>query len=167
MQAARLSERKKADRARMATMLAEIVTNAGGNATIEEQPYGDMCPRMIMVRIAAPGGARVNVDFDGESCQPDVFLLSWHIDTNSDDRFNPAYWRSINEIHHSKATVIANGFSRLCQFIAQDVAACVDGRAYSEELKARHIAKEGTAAERNARFASWRDELAAGKESVA
>ena len=91
-----LSETRKADRPKMAAKLAEVVRAAGGQAKIAPVPYKQDA---ILVSIIPPGGGRVSVDFDGKSSQPNVFVLNWCIDIDSDDRFNPVHWASINNYH--------------------------------------------------------------------
>ena len=154
------TERRKADREAMAKELVEAVIEAGGKAQISRDA------QFIEIHISVPGGAIISVDFDGKSRQPDIHVCTWNVASDSDSRFADIIG-NVNEFHHAKANVVADGFDALKSELVADIAHFVDGCGYSEERKAYHIAKNGTAAERNARFEKWRQELKAEKRTDA
>jgi hypothetical protein len=156
-----LTERKKADRLAMAAALEKLILAHG--ATFERLEPAPLSPRAIWLQVRAPRGLCVTVDLDGDSCQPDVHVLSWHIAQDSDARLSDrlALMGSINTHHWSKATMIAEGFESLCRALEFGLEAARDGSAFSPEREAAAIAKNGTAAERQARFDAWRDEVLA------
>lgn len=120
-----LSEKRAKDRATMADTLESALTQAG--AVIERNP--DVGPREIELLVSVAGGARVRVDFDGESVQPDVFVLGWHIDYKSDATF-AACMGDVNPFHHSKVTKVAYGFPHLVEMMTRDVSKLVSGEGY-------------------------------------
>lgn len=158
--AQQLTERRKADRAKMADMVHALALEMGAAATIEHQPFGEIHPHMIAVQIRTDRGLCLTVDFDGESCQPDVHVLSWHTALDVDTCLADAFG-SVNQSHYSKATDVAHGLDSLLAVLRQKLAMCADGSAYSAEREAASIAKNGTAAERAAQAAAWRAEMAA------
>ena len=120
-----LTEKRAKDRAFMAAHLAAKLTEAG--ASVERNP--DVGPREIELVISVDGGARVRVDFDGESVQPDVFVLGWHIDHKSDATF-ALCMGDVNPFHHSKVTKVAYGFPALLDLLVADVSKLVSGEGY-------------------------------------
>lgn len=153
-----LSEKKKADRAKMAEIVRALAVEMGCTAEIEDQPYGDISPRMIMVRIRTERGLKINIDFDGQSCQPDIHVMSWHMSTRVDTCLSNAFG-DINPHHFRKSTDVAYGFDHLIRILSRKLEMARNGTAYDLEREARMIAKDGTAAEREARFALYRQEL--------
>ena len=122
----KLTERKQRDRIRMAELLVEAVNNAGGAAHAVES----ITSRDIRIKVTAPGGAYVEVEFDGDSPQPDVFVATWNIDReHRETRFCPSFGQ-VNSFHGRKASRVAHGFEALRRQIAQDVEACDLGIAY-------------------------------------
>lgn len=122
---AELSERRKADRQMMAEILVAEMILAGAEAEIDNE-YGG--PREIMVRITAPGGAFISVDFDGDSCQPDVHVCTWN--TRGLVFLNPDLLGDVNPHHYGKVNRVARGLGSLLWLLKQDVAKFVDGRGY-------------------------------------
>lgn len=120
-----LSEKRAKDRDHMAALLTGALSRDG--VSIERNP--DVGPREIELIISVDGGARVRVDFDGESVQPDVFVLGWHIDHKSDATFAPCMG-DVNPFHHSKVTKVAYGFPALLDLLVADVSKLVSGEGY-------------------------------------
>lgn len=152
------TEKKKADRAKMAEIVRALAVEMGCEAEIEDKPYGEISPQMVMVKIRTDRGLKLTIDFDGKSCQPDVHVMSWHMDTKVDTRLADAFG-DINPYHFCKATDVAYGFDSLIRILSRKLELCRTGAAYSPEREAASIAKDGTAAERAARFAAYRAEL--------
>lgn len=137
-----LTERKKADREKMAAMLAEAVTTAGGQATIDLD-WGDS--RELMVRIVAPGGAYVNVDFDGSTIQPDVHVATWN--TPRGVFIHPAMG-DVNPHHYGKATRVEHGIDRLIARLVNDIEIFATGNGYLDHDDDRLVAMAARYAER-------------------
>lgn len=154
-----LTERKKADRAQMATAVAMLAATHGATVEIEPEGVNSIHPRAVVVNIRAPRGLLVSIDFDGQSCQPDVHVVSWHMATDVDtclaDAFVPC--GGVNSYHHRKATDVAEGFEALCATLDKRLAMAADGSAFDDARMAAAIARAGeTAAERCARYDAWR-----------
>lgn len=145
-----LTERRKADRAKMAAILESEMREAGATVTRPEA----YCPRQVRLEIAVPGGAYIDVDFDGDSWQPDVHVATWNVRSDSLFAFSAAFG-NINEYHFSKANRVAYGFDHLLAGLRRDVAMLLDGRGYSIV----HAAKR--AADRRKHFEDSRHYLAA------
>lgn len=155
---AALTERRKADRAKMAEAVRALAVEMGCAATVVDRPYGDMSPQEIVVNIRTDRGLCLGVDFDGQSTQPDVHVLSWHMATDVDTRLSDAFG-SVNPHHFRKSTDVARGLDQLLDVLRRKLALCRDGSAYSAEREAAMIKKNGmTAAESMAQFAAWRAE---------
>ena len=167
MTAARsLTVARVADREAMAAKVAELATRYGAAAEIERQPYGDMSPRSIMVRIRTPRGLCLNVDLDGDDAQArrGEWVLSWYIATDSDARLADSFGGNVNPHHHSKATYLADGlegqFGLLSQ-ISIGLTKAREGSAFDAAREAAFVAKDGTAAERQAKWDEYLREFAA------
>lgn len=144
-----LSELRKADRAAMVAHVVRVVEECGATAIVEE-----MRPRETWINIAAARGLRLTLDFDGESWQPNVHVLSWHFSTDCDTCFADAFG-SLNRHHFRKATDTAEGMDELLSILRKRLEQAADGSAFSAEREAAAIAESGTAAERRARFDEW------------
>ncbi|WP_395175500.1 hypothetical protein [Roseibium alexandrii] len=154
-----LTEKRKKDRQTMATVLADLVRENGAEAEIRERGK-----REIVVEIRTARGVCLNVDFDGESWQPDVHVLSWHTSIDSDACFKSyAFGGSVNQCHRRKATDTAEGFDRLCTVVKRRLSQIANGSVFDLEFEQERIARDGTAAERNAKreaaFAEWINHL--------
>lgn len=163
-----LTERRKADRLKMALELVALATSLGATAAIEPEGSITYAPYRIVVRITAARGLRIAVDFDGKSCQPDVHVMSWHFDLNCDtclsDRFG--LLGTINLYHFRKATYVAHGFDALCLGLEYGLELARDGTAFDSVREASSIAENGTAAERNARWKTYFDSVIASSAPV-
>jgi hypothetical protein len=122
-----LSEKRAADRKTMADAVAELVTACG--ATYKREDHPDR--REVWLDITAPGGLELTVDFDGNSIQPDIHVLSWHMSHESPNRLNNAtFGGNVNPHHKCKATYIAEGFEDLCRQLTSGLLMAKDGTAY-------------------------------------
>lgn len=159
----RFTERRKSDRAKMADAVAEIAREYGATATIEPEGSNDICPRRVMIRIEAQRGLCLNLDFDGKSCQPDVYVLSWHFNHDTDacfsDRF--ASFGSLNRFHFRKATHVAYGYTALIATLERCLDLAQGGEAFDPDREAAAIRIDGTAKERNARWNAYFSSLKA------
>lgn len=156
-----LSVSRARDRAIMAQRVADLAQSLGATAEIE--PMGD---RELWVKIRAARGLCLTVDFDGDSRQQreGVWVLSWHIATDSDACLDDSFGGSVNPHHFSKATYIGRGFDGLFGLLGQvELGLCKarDGDAFNAEREAAQVAKNGSAADRAAYWAKCREEFAA------
>lgn len=126
---ANLSERRKADRETIASAVHALALECGASSEIDRAPFGDMCPRMVMVNMQI-AGVSLHLDFDGDSPQPDVFVLSWRVDRGSDKRLAELPGWSVNPYHFHKATDIAEGFDELKAILMARLIALADGTAF-------------------------------------
>lgn len=107
-----LTERRKADRNKMAAMIESLCAETG--ATVERSERD----REIRLDIRI-GAARVGIEFDGGSfnTQPDVYCMPWNVDWDSDARFSAAFGHavgaSVNEAHRRKCMGFASGIDAL------------------------------------------------------
>jgi len=148
-----LTERKKADRAQMATAVAMLAASLGANVEIEPEGSNSIAPRRVVVRMRAARGLCLTVDFDGDSTQPDTHILSWHMATDVDTCLASAFCRvgDVSAYHFRKATSVAEGFDDLCDVLRRGLEIAASGEAFSDEREAAAIAERGeTAAQRDA-----------------
>ena len=120
-----LTETRKADRAKMAQILSNAVLEAGAlSADIKPASYD---PAITVVRIEAPGGAHIVVDFDGRSPQPNVHVCTWN---TADCVFLKPAFGDVNTAHYGKATRIGYGVDHLVDLLQADLDDCASGDAY-------------------------------------
>ncbi len=150
-----LTERRKADRAKMAEQVRALAAVYGISATVEPYEFREMYPHRLDVKIRTDRGLCLTVEFNGTSCQPDVHVLSWHMDIDSDARLSDAFGK-VNPHHHAKATDVVEGLEGLLDRLRQRFELIHSGAAYSAEREAFHIAKNGeTAAQARDRFRAY------------
>lgn len=124
-----LSERRKADRIAMANGIKEIAIKHGAICEVDE------VPDEIHITATHPGGLQLTFWLERKSCQPDVHVIPWHINYESDARLSPAFG-SVNPHHFRKATHVAYGWKALATEIDRGFAAAADGSAYqTKELE--------------------------------
>ena len=151
-----LTERRKADRAKMAKVLQSIAIELGATATIKPAP---LSRSGLWVEIEAPRGLCLTVSLKSDSPQPDTHVLGWHMSSDVDTCFGDEFWHvaSLNPYHWRKATSVVDGFDALCDVVRRGLTLASTGQAFSAEREAAAIAKAGmTAAQRNARYDAWR-----------
>lgn len=129
------TERRKVDRAKMAAELASRLREAGATVEIEPEGSNSICPRRIMLRVHAYGGSRgasVGVDFNGETRQPDIHVVTWN--TTGLACFSDAMGKeTLNPYHWGKASRVCEGFEALASWLVCDVMRIVSGEAFSPE----------------------------------
>lgn len=137
-----LSERRKADRMMMAEGVRALAERYGLEAVVKDKPYGDtMYPQRIDCRLRHARGLCLTVDFDGKSCQPDVHVLSWHMNSDAGAVWlNPSMWGSINLFHFHKATDIAHGYEDLLAVLELRFGRLKSGDAYCDAKPVRRAA---------------------------
>lgn len=129
-----LTERRRADRGKMAAQVAELA--AGRGITARAVSGEHQRPRAMFVNLEGPHGLRLAVAFDGSSphSEPDTYVLSWH-GVADDWQLAPDQFASVNPYHGRKATDVAHGFPDLCQLLDQRFAAITDGTAFTPALQ--------------------------------
>lgn len=125
-----LSEKRAADRAKMAKAVEALALELG--CKVERREGREvLAPRGVRLNITAPGGLCVGVEFDGDSPQPDVHVLSWHMELHSEAKLEPStFGGDVNRHHFQKATYVARGFDDLMFKLDVGLSMCKDGTAY-------------------------------------
>lgn len=125
-----LSETRKADRKVMADAIESMLKRLQCEYTRLEP--ADIYPgkHCIMLKIEE-SELRVTVDFDGDSVQPNVYVLSWHMSYESRKQLNDAtFGGSVNPYHKAKAIYVARGFDDLCYQLERGLKMAIDGTAF-------------------------------------
>lgn len=144
------TERRKADRAKMAKELAARLRDAGATVEVEREGSSFLFPRRILLRISATHGTRAAtmwVDFDGDTHQPDVHVATWN--TEGRACFSDAMGAGrhmLNRVHFGKASRVCEGFEALASDLVCDVMRITSGEAFSverEEKKRAEYAAKG------------------------
>jgi hypothetical protein len=128
-----LSETRKADRAKMTAAILALAAKLGITADVGmREGESTLAPRMTMIHLEDAKGLCITVDFDGQSPQPNTYLLSWHIASNSMETLSDAFAGSsaVNPHHRLKATQVAYDFEWLCILLEAGYAKSADGSAY-------------------------------------
>jgi hypothetical protein len=126
-----LSVTRQADRLAMASRLEQLLTRCGAGF---ERHAGGVYPgpKCIRFSIEAARGLCVGVSFDGDSWQPNTYVLSWHMKLGSTDELNEVtFGGSVNSFHRQKATYVAHGFADLCQQLEQGLSLATEGEGIS------------------------------------
>lgn len=150
-----LTEKRQKDRLKMAYEVTKLAEASG--AKVERQDFSGWKPRSIDLLITTARGLSLALDFDGESVQPDVYVLSWHFRGTTDACLSDAFG-NLNRYHYRKATDVAHGFDELLSVLAQRLDQALTGEAFDAEREAASIAKHGTDAERKERFRKFFEE---------
>ena len=122
------TETRKSDRAEMVRQLVELVQSKDVECKVESPSIWG--PRAVQVEIKAPRGLRLSVDFDGDSNQPDIHVLSWHFKHGGTAKLQTTFAPSVNTCHFRKATDIAYGFDALLNIIALRLDSAISGEAF-------------------------------------
>ena len=117
----------------MARQLSALALSFGFGAVISPEPtfLGD---HATIVGLEFPRGLRLNVDFDGKSCQPDTFVLSWHMAFRFDTRLKLSFATSVNSCHRRKGTDIAEGFPEALELLRRRFEVIASGEAFEGEV---------------------------------
>lgn len=133
-----LSERRAADRTEMAKGVMALVAACGATAT---QACGAdyLGPHTVGISITTPRGLCLTVDFEGDSWQPDVYVMSWHMAFDAVDTLEDAtFGGSVNPHHFRKATYVAYGYEDLCKQLKKGLDLAISGKAF-RPLKAAPV----------------------------
>lgn len=115
-----LTERRKADRAVMAAHVADLARMHG--LTAEVAP--GLGARELCVKLAGPHTLGLTVRFRGDTpqCEPDTYVLSWHMRPWADEgkgwAMNPRVFSGVSSYGGDKATEVANGYRELCELLS-------------------------------------------------
>ncbi|MEQ8308062.1 MAG: hypothetical protein RIA09_16010 [Hoeflea sp.] len=153
-----LSETRKADRQKIAQLVSDVCAEHQIDHSWTREGFVEGYPKAHVIRIDAGEGLKVSVEIDGDSVQPNTWVLAWHIDVNSDTRLANSFG-DINPFHFQKCTEVAWNTFGLLDHLRSKFALIAAGKAFDEDRKAAAIKENGTAAERSARFAEWRKEM--------
>lgn len=133
-----LTERRKADRIEMARQVRELVERLGATFT-DEEPLSTR-DRQICFEINHIGGARIGIDFDGDSNQPDVHVACWNVRSDSPACFSDAFG-DINRYHFRKSQFVERGLDNLLYRLRCDLELLNSGEGYSPERTAAFAAE--------------------------
>lgn len=121
----RLTVTRQHDRRAMAVALEVLIALEG--ATSERRKS----IRCIHLDVTAAQGLCVSINLDGNSSQPDIYLLSWYIDSASNAELNEStFGGKVNPHHRRKATYIADGFEELYQKLQTGLQKAANGTAF-------------------------------------
>jgi hypothetical protein len=149
-----LSETRKPDRQKIAQLVSELCSEYKIDHSWTREGFVEGYPKAHVIQIDAGEGLKVSVEIDGDSVQPNTWVLAWHIGFNSDARLADSFG-DINKFHFQKCTEVARSTFGLIDHLRSKFELIADGKAFDEKRKAEAIKENGTAAERSARFAKW------------
>lgn len=127
MKTAELTERRKADRAAMTKLIAEIAASHGAAVDIASDQPND-----VRIEIEHPAGLRCYVWLSGRSIQPDIHVIPWHLAVGCSRRLDPSFG-DVNPYHFRKATHVAHGWSALAAEIERGLVAASNGSAFIKD----------------------------------
>lgn len=126
------TERRKFDRIYMGHTVHTMAKGAGFDSKLTETGRGRQ--HRVVVEIIATRGLTLVVDFDSQSIQPDIFVLSWHSQPYSDFRIAEAFaLGNVNPHHRRKATHVAQGWPELRRILGVAFERIVDGSAFEKD----------------------------------
>lgn len=155
-----LSETRKKDRAEIAALVCATLSELKIDHTWTREGFDECYKKAHVIKIEAPQGLRLQIEIDGDSCQPNVHVLPWNFSLKSDTCFADAFG-AINQCHYRKATLVAYGTDGLLAHLREKLTQALDGSAFSPERTAEAVAKDGTWQEREARWEKYREEFKA------
>ena len=127
---ATLTERRAADRARMAAELTALAARYGATAATRD---GLRDPgRELRIEIEHPSFLCVSVDLQGCTCQavPDTYVIPWHMRGGPPGRRLAPSFGAVNPYHGRKATHVVYGWEALRAEIERGLSAAADGSAF-------------------------------------
>lgn len=124
----KMSERRAKDRAQMLDIVERLCVHHG----VPYSPISYPKSREVGFDINGETGLSVRVAFDGESWQPNVYVLSWHMRTSSKEIIRldfPNRHEDVNPYHRRKATDVCCGFYDLIVTLSVRLKRIADGTA--------------------------------------
>jgi len=146
LDAENLSVERKKDRLRMLELMGALCDRYGIAHTFTLNYLGNK--RCVAITIEGPHKLSTTIAFDGASCQPNVFVVSWYVDDLSREQ----EWcissefgaHDLNSYHRRKATDVSRGFYSLCCMIENRLEKMVAGKAMmldDREPTPRHLCR--------------------------
>lgn len=133
----RLTERKKADREKMAREVETLAAKHGWQSS--------RCPHVpadtVRVELEGPRGLSVSIEFERNSGQLDIYCMPWHFtysgdkDANLTDSFGRLMGSSVNPSHRRKCTTFARGIDTLLCKLEQGMELAASGDAFLPPAK--------------------------------
>lgn len=161
-----LSETRKKDRQTIAELVCALLTELKVEHSWTREGFDECYKKAQVIKIDGPRGLRLQIELDGESCQPNVHVLPWHFSSKSNTCFANKFG-AINQHHYRKATLVAYGTDGLLHHLREQLTMALDGTGFSDEREAADIAKNGTWQEQEARWAEYRKEWKAEQDAAA
>jgi hypothetical protein len=118
-----LSETRKGDRKKMAQIVVDLCKKYELEHSVED-PWNEQ-PLCIHVNFHSRNGLALHMEFEGDSCQPNVFVLSWHMEFSAHDNgliISPEFCYDRNTCHFRKATDICYGMDHLVHVLNKRMA---------------------------------------------
>lgn len=135
-----LTEMKKGDRERMASMVEDLCRRKG--ASVSRSGPDERGPMELVLHIVM-GQGRVTVDFDGSKGPRegrDVYCMPWNTVMDSGARMTPAFGHavgaSVNPHHRAKCTGFADGIDELLDRLEAAFDCIASGRAFEGSIQA-------------------------------
>lgn len=146
-----LTESKKADRVKMAKAVEALCNQYSATFKREDSE------REIDMEIVTHRGLAVRIDLNGKG--NNVFCMPWHFNRTSDacmsEAFGDAMNSKVNQFHFHKCTAFAYSWGALMLMLERGLAMAKDGTAFDAQREALSISKNGTAAQQNAKWATY------------
>ena len=125
-----LTERRAADRKRIAQLIKALGDELGAEVTLERQEA-----RGLSLEIRCARDLFCRVELDGASMQPDVHVLPWHFRGNVRDKLHTRFGfvgGNVNPHHFGKCTAVARGTDALLRSLRMAMEMARDGSAFQE-----------------------------------
>lgn len=130
------SEKKKEDRERMAMKVEEVAYKHG--ATVKKTPEGEdpYSPRRVLLNIETPQGLGLYLAFDGQSSQPNIYVVPWCLRSRSlrlSDDF-ARYQGAELSYYGNKCMPVKRGFPMLLDAIDMALEMAAKGTAFENGI---------------------------------
>lgn len=133
----RLTETRKADRAKMAIEIELLAERMGWESDrCEYMPPGD-----IRVNMCGPKGLSVSIEFERRTTQVNLFCMPWHFASSGDrdaklsDNFGRVQGSPFDNYHHRrKCTAFAAGIEELLTKLERAMELANNGEAFEKEI---------------------------------
>ena len=107
-----LTEKRKADRLAMAQAVGDLARSF--NCTVERTEDGVGRKHKIRLEIEAGRGLCLSVEFDVDSCQPDIYVVPWYTTGKTKLALNfEQVGGEVNPHHFGKCTAVNYGWEQL------------------------------------------------------
>lgn len=161
------TERRKADRKRMSEDLFALASQYDlASVTLTKEGEDLAYPRAAIVGLTTKRGLSCRFEFDGESCQPDVYVSAWCMVLDTDACLSDRFPGSVNRYHFRKSTTVCEGFAALRAHVVAVLEGDKAGWLYDAEREAARIAEDGTWQEKKAKWDAYFAERQAEKNST-